>query len=640
MSTLIQLRKRILARFAILLCVLLAGCGSTPDRGTPVSDRSMPIRAQQPQPAAIEPNSEVARLLLLAQQSGPPMAQAYRLRAVDLLFQHGDLYRARSILKYVSPEELSPEQARTYLLISLEIAMLMGDGEAALEQLANPPAGAMETLDLQQQLRVSELRAMALDRTGQHLDAAMERIVNTASLTAPDGQTANHQAIWNSLMALPAATLKEQAERSPFSNVKGWLELAALNKTNQHDIDQQLESLDAWLLRHPAHPAALALPGDLRSLSTVMRNQPKKVTLLLPLTGPFAANVGIPIRDGFLAAYYLAMERGRDVPSLTIINTDEVHDFGVLYRQVANSGTEFIVGPFEKRAVQQLAILPSLQVPVLALNYVQGMNEFPRGLYQFGLSAQDEARSAAGQAWRDGHRFALSLTPGSLWGDSVAEAFRTEFESLGGIVSGAEHFDDSSDFKAVTARVLDIHASRARAARLRQILREDIEFIPRKREDANFLFLAALPRDARQIKPALDYHQARDLPVYATSHIYTGQVNARLDADLNGVRFCDIPWILAPGNELREQVERHWSRNVANFGRLYAMGADSFQLYRRIQQLSAFENSRFFGQTGALTLNRQGQIVRAPVWAIMQKGQPTLLGASTARSISSMLDAP
>lgn len=580
----------------------------------------------------------MARLLLEAQQSGPPLAEAYRLRAVDLLFQYGDLYRARNVLGYVDPAALTPEQARRYLILQLEIAILMGEGETALAHLQNPPAGGLDNLSPEEQLRVSELRALALDRVGDHLAAAKERITNTAHLLPADQQEANHQAIWNSLMALPAKTLRQQAELSPFSNVKGWMELAALNKGNQHDIDLQLESLDDWLQRHPGHPAALALPGELRTLSSVSREQPRKITLLLPLSGPFAPSVGIPVRDGFLAGYYRSMERGRQVPELTIINTDGVNDFAALYRQTVQNGAEFIVGPFEKRALQQLALLPELEVPVLALNYIQGMDETPRNLYQFGLSAQDEARAAADRAWRDGHRFALSLTPDSIWGRDVSGAFRERWESLGGRVAGEEHFGEGTDFKSVTAGVLDIHASRARAARLQQLLQEDIEFIPRKREDGDFLFMAALPRDARQIKPALDFHQARDLPVYATSHVFTGRVNKRLDTDLNGVKFCDIPWILAPASPLRDQVQQLWGRTAVNFARLYAMGVDSFQLYRRIHQLGAFAQSRFFGQTGTLMLNRQGQVIRVPVWAVMKGGAPVLLEADGGARLARRLD--
>ncbi len=580
----------------------------------------------------------MARLLLQAQQSTPPLAQAYRLRAADILFRHGDLYRARSILGYVAEAELTPEQARRYMMLSAEIAVLMGDGQAALQQLDNPPPGATDLVPPDQQLRLSELRANALDQAGDHMAAALERIMNTANLLPPDQQAANHQAIWKSLMALPAEELRAQADRSPFSNIKGWMELAALTKSHQQDIDQQLEALNNWLLRHPSHPAAMALPGELRSLRTVMRAQPKRVTLLLPLSGAYAASVGIPVRDGFLAAYFLALERGRDVPDLQIVNTDGVHDFAGLYRRLREEGSEFVIGPFEKSGVQQLALLPELPVPVLALNYVQGMEAFPAGLHQFGLSALDEARAAAEQAWRDGHRFALSLTPASAWGEEVAAAFRAHWRSLGGTLADSQHFGNDEDFKAVTARILDVNASQNRAARLKQVLQENIEFIPRKREDANFLFMAALPRDARQIKPALDYHQARDLPVYATSHVFSGRVNRRLDSDLNDVRFCDIPWILAPATSIRERVEQHWGRNAENFGRLYAMGADAYQLYRRIHQLGAFAQSRYFGQTGTLTLNSQGQVQRAPVWAIMKNGEPRLL-QSTGEQLVGRLEA-
>ncbi|HBM24713.1 MAG TPA: hypothetical protein DD411_14230, partial [Alcanivorax sp.] len=48
-------------------------------------------------------------------------------------------------------------------------------------------------------------------------------------------------------------------------------------------------------------------------------------------------------------------------------------------------------------------------------------------------------------------------------------------------------------------------------------------------------FLVADPNEGRQIKPALNFHYARDLPVFATSHLYNGTPAPRRDQDLDGV---------------------------------------------------------------------------------------------------------
>ena len=50
------------------------------------------------------------------------------------------------------------------------------------------------------------------------------------------------------------------------------------------------------------------------------------------------------------------------------------------------------------------------------------------------------------------------------------------------------------------------------------------------------------------------FQYAGDLPVYATSHLYTGTNNPTQDQDLNGIRFCETPWLLNPSDPTRQQV--------------------------------------------------------------------------------------
>ncbi len=603
-------------------CILTSAClGPAPRSGStlPPPDGSQQTPAQPADPTA---GTDVAALLLLAQQSPPGPAGRYRLQAATQLFEDGDLFRARAVLKYIDEQALAPELSARFYMLQTEIAVLMANGSEALRWLDQAPAGAFDRLPRDGHLRLSQLRATALGLTGDHLAAAVERILNTAALTPPEKQGNNHQAIWNSLMQLSGEELAERARTTPMPLLRGWLELAALNRNFQHDIDQQLVSLNDWLLRWPNHPAALDLPGDLQMLSRLADSRPGVVYLLLPLSGPYAGSVGMPVRDGFLASYYDAMQRGREVPEVHILDTGKVQDFVAAYREAVAGGAGFVIGPFEKEGVAQLASLPELSVPVLALNYLPDVSEPPRGLYQFGLSAEDEARAAAARAWQDGYRFAVGLVPGSGWGERVLGAFREHWTSFGGTLSGAEFFDQDSDYKAVVARLLDIDESRRRAARIEQLIGTKVEFVPQRRSDADFVFLAALPTPARLIKPSLNYHNARNLPIYATSHIYSGRPAPRLDRDLEGVRFCDVPWNLDAPADVQLTIRETWQSTATAFGRLYALGVDAFQVYPRLFQLETFDQSRFFGQTGALRLNRQRQVERELPWAVMRDGLP------------------
>jgi outer membrane PBP1 activator LpoA protein len=59
--------------------------------------------------------------------------------------------------------------------------------------------------------------------------------------------------------------------------------------------------------------------------------------------------------------------------------------------------------------------------------------------------------------------------------------------------------------------------------------------------------------------------------------------------------------------------------------RLFAMGADSWQLAKRLQFLQQVEGARLQGHTGQLTMSDDGAIVREQLWARFTGGTPELM---------------
>ncbi|MEC9256157.1 MAG: penicillin-binding protein activator, partial [Pseudomonadota bacterium] len=173
---------------------------------------------------------------------------------------------------------------------------------------------------------------------------------------------------------------------------------------------------------------------------------------------------------------------------------------------------------------------------------------------------------------------------------------------------------------------LNVDSSKNRYRTVRSLMREPVEFEPRRRQDADWLFLVALPEQARQIKPTLAFNFAGDLPVYATSHVFSGEVDVRKDRDLNGIYFCDVPWLLHD-TSLKAEVD-DVTGGQGGFTRLYAMGADAFRLVARVKQLEAFPESRIYGNTGALTLDNARRIHRSTDCTRFRSGKPVKLSES------------
>jgi len=143
------------------------------------------------------------------------------------------------------------------------------------------------------------------------------------------------------------------------------------------------------------------------------------------------------------------------------------------------------------------------------------------------------------------------------------------------------------------------------------------------------LFLLALPEYARQVPPTLDYYYSGDLPIYATSHLFEGRPQPRLDHDLDDVLFVDIPWQIpdaAVGGvealPYLDSYRRLREESDPAMFRLMAMGVDAYELARRLPQLQAISGSELFGATGTLSPAEDGRIQRRLPWARFVNGVP------------------
>jgi hypothetical protein len=264
---------------------------------------------------------------------------------------------------------------------------------------------------------------------------------------------------------------------------------------------------------------------------------------------------------------------------------------------------------------------------VLALNQIDTtVADANLPLYQFGLAPEDEARQAAGRAMADGHQRLAALVPDNAWGIRVYQAFREQFTQLGGEIVAAEQYDsNSSDFARPIRRLLNLDDSNNRYQALQRLLGERLSFEPRRRQDAEGIFVLAFPRQARQIKPQLRFHHAGDLPVYSTSHVYEASDDPAIDRDMDGLMFCDIPWALdrqGPWAARREQTEKLWPDRGRRYQRLFALGYDAYQVVPWLDMLHLPGFAQFPGATGILSLDNDRQLHRTLEWARFSGGVP------------------
>ncbi len=630
---------------AIVVVALLMGCQTLPPPAPQPAVPPLPAdemaRALREEGKLLEASNEYLRL---ANAVDPPEADSYRLEAAALLIEMHELEQANELLlQPLSPLASLGLQQRQRLLLAT-IALAENRPQAVLSIL---PEAVAEEVSAEHRAEAYRLRAQAYSELGQFIAAANEYVTLELILLDTEAIRANRQDLWQTLARAHPDVLSQYATAPP-ATLDGWIELAALSRKALVDPAAFHLGLDVWRARYPQHPAGEAIVPELITLSHGQTSQPRQIALLLPSEGPFAS-AAQAIRDGFVAAWFDDPSPSR--PAITIHNTTST-SIPELHRKVVSEGADYVVGPLDKPSVAAWSQLPDLSVPTLALNYVPGDAAKPGSvdsplpasetletakLYQFSLSPEAEAQEVAERAWKDGHRNAAVLFPEGSWGQRVGQAFAQTWSQLGGTVAASRVYpNDAENMAPVIRRLLTIDASEKRHQALTATLKRRLNYVPRRRQDIDFIFMAAFPREARQLVPQLRFYHAADVPVYATSHVFSGIDDPRADTDVDGITFGDMPWLLMEDGrvaQLRGRLKALWSDPLARYGRLYAFGLDAYRLVPYLEQLDTQPFVEFPGVTGTLVMNADRQFQRRLLWAQFRDGIPKLRAGSTVAAL-------
>jgi len=357
-------------------------------------------------------------------------------------------------------------------------------------------------------------------------------------------------------------------------------------------------------------------------MQRAMLNPPRKVAVLLPLSGDLEA-AGEAIRRGILAAHYASLETTRPELRFFDVGPDGMNA-AEAYQQAVTEGAGMVIGPLAKAAVNRLLSTGPTAVPVIALNRAEAatnQGEF----YQFGLAPEEDARAIAALAIERGHQRLLTFSAADSWGARVATAFTTAFEEAGGEIVDRGRFPLAQEDLAEPIRaLLDLDRSDARSERLRQITGERFRHEPRRRQDIDGIFIGAFEDSARLIVPQLRFHRAFELPVFATAQSYPNFESEVANDDLAGMWMPRLPWLL---NEPSDPLDRDAAEQLANAlpsfrpGPLTALGIDSYRLLYGIEALAQNPALQKSGATGRLSVDGDGRIQRQlPVVQVTTRG--------------------
>ncbi|NQD39053.1 hypothetical protein HPT27_18710 [Permianibacter sp. IMCC34836] len=552
-------------------------------------------------------------------------AALMRLSAGELLLNEQRNDQAVEVLESLKDQPLSEDDRQRLHRARGQALLNVGrfsEAVAALELVPRP-----DRMDRDDYRHFLQLKVDALVGDRRPVEAAATRLVLGNQLDRSE-RPANEQAIWQLLKPLNYDTLFQYRSQIQSGLLAGWLDLALLYQRYSRTPDGLPQALSQWQARYPTHPAASNLPEELSRAAQANRIEVGQVALLLPLSGRLAAT-GRIVRDGFLAGYY----GGGDAdPSLRIRVYDSAGgDFVTLYRQAVADGAGAVIGPLVKEQLLQLSALGALPVPTLAMNMTDDPNQRADLLFQFGLPVEDEAEQVATRALTS-FRQAMIVSNQDAVGDRAAQTMQQAFEAGGGTVLANIKLGNDKEIEASVAAMLGVDSSRQRMKALQQTLGKELGFQVRRRQDIEVILLTVKPTSARQLKPFLNLYRGEDIPILATSQLFGGQPQPQLDEELNGIEFCDVPWLLDSGDATtaeRQRIAGLWPAATGSQGRLFALGYDAWRLLPELTRLSAFPDYRVSGLSGLLRIDEFGRVHRALPWARFRDGRPVATQAAT-----------
>lgn len=584
---------------------------------------SLSIVACSTQPA---PNADISsnitlsasRYLQYAKESSDEEKIAWQILAARALIAHQEYPRAQALLNNLKVQNLSQIEMTQVQLAQARLYYQRDDIENADLELNKV---ILVDIEVRQAAQYLELRALLSEYESRYVYAAKQRLKRDSYLSSSEDKQANWQQIWDDLSALQAQNYADALADTPI--LKGWLELIQLHKSLGYRPVKLQEAQRRWLLAHLQHPAHQYPTQQMREIESLAVEKPKRIALLLPLTGN-AAELGDAVRDGFMAQM---LDDDANV-ELYIHNTKS-HPIDMLYQNVQKENADMIVGPLLKSSVQKLIIANDAQLPVLSLNIPQDMHVDTENVCFYSLSPEQEAQQTAKHIFEVGKKHPVIFSIKKSVNKRMADAFATQWAELtdGGEVEIKE-FSDVAQLQKQIPQVFNKKTIAKLEASLnlaenkkKKLARSEIKKAVEAAKKASqslpdVVYLLGQQSDLILMKPFIEVAANPALThveFYTSSHSY--QKSGEKYAELNGLVFSSMPMFVGSVEDPTPAVDKRLNRYNTQLSRLYAMGKDAYDISKNLMRFRADADYTFDGLTGTLSAGEQCVIQRELTWA-------------------------
>ena len=607
---------------AVLISALAgSGCSSPPAQRPP--EQPPAAVTEPPSPESVDP---VTDALARANRSDPAGRSALLLDAAGMLLQRKEYVRVISVLGEGDFSSAGPEErARRALLLADALA---GTGETARAlELLGAAGGSVEApLPRALEVELRDARARLLLALDRPLDSAVARAELQPWITDDSARATNLRQILDALGHVPLGELDRIAAQSGSDEWRSWVELSVIAREMRRPPMQQRKALQDWQQRFGGSSTSASAVSALLERTNASIADPRRVALLLPLTGR-AASSGQAVLQGYLAGYYSDMASGESVPALAIVDTAGTPEgFADAYRKTSGDGAEVVIGPLLKEELAAFSSGLIARVPTLALNFLDDSTTPIPGVRQFGIDLSDEVSQLTTDARRTGMARAIVLADGSPRARRLVDEFGKQWRDSGGELVDTLYLGDLNEYRLNLEQTLLLDRSADRSAAISQLTGLELQIEPRRRMDVDVVVLLAEPAGARSIRALLPFLYAGDIPARAISMSYAAGSGQGSDFDLESMRLLDMPWF--SGSE--EPVRAVAAVRRGPFERLVALGVDAERLQSRLGLLDNCPEWSLGGATGEVSAGEDGRLRRRTTWFVIDAGEakPELQRAS------------
>ncbi len=535
------------------------------------------------------------------------LGEAYR--SAKNFYQQGEFQQVIDTLENEVLSTTSSIQFEAYLLAALAASNLDNATESFDFLTQADRLTAARHPDNQNKLK--DTKASILEHFGNWLDAVSLRMDLTYNLPLNEGED-NQTKLWLAVQNLTQNEIDELYQQQiPLLN--GWLTISGILRNQSLSIEQQLTVFENWRIENPNHPAALSPPQDFQIMSSIEDMAPKKIVLMLPMSGKLE-RASQAIVDGFFATFYNQKEAR---PQVSIINIDDYSNINDALAAANEKQPDVIIGPLQKNNVAQVGRL-DLPYPVIALNQLD-INLHPKNLYHFSLSAEDEIHELITFAKQEGATKAAILNIQDTWALKQSDEFRVAAtkENIT-IASNQSYANTPRGRQDAIQKLLLIDESYARKRLVEQWTGTKVESIARSREDLDYVFYVGKLNDAKQIRPLIDFYFADKIPMLATSTLNDSEPDKSINpSDIERILFTEVP-ALTPNNTTLDVLPKNQSSNILR--RLQALGADSYLLANKYRLFTLLPSTKISANTGIITIDENGIFHKRPVIMTYRKG--------------------